>query len=160
MKCTRSKNGLLFSGSRDELVIEVAKISKTDVAGVSNNDVVENFDFQKLTRPDEIAGDFDVRLGWSRIAARMIVADDDCGCTCHDCQSENLPGMTEDRIHCSNGYQVMTFDAPTSVEDEHHQTFTFRIEVGMIGNMCFPIGGCLVRCLALLHVVRCGTFSK
>jgi hypothetical protein len=39
--------------------------------------VVENFDFQKLTRSDEITGDFDVRLGWSRITTRMIVANSD-----------------------------------------------------------------------------------
>jgi hypothetical protein len=26
----------------------------------------------------------------------------------------------------------VTFDAPTCVEDKNHQTFTFRIEVGMM----------------------------
>ena len=45
----------------------------------------------------------------------------------------------------------MAFDAPTCVEDEHHQTFTFRIEVRMCRDMRFLIGGCLIRCLALLH---------
>ena len=68
----------MFSGSRVQLAIKVAKISKTDMAGVSDNDVVENFNFQKLTCSDEIAGDFNVRLGWSWNAARMIVANDDC----------------------------------------------------------------------------------
>jgi len=43
---------------------------------VSDDDVVENFDLEKLAGSDEIAGDFDVRLGWSRIAARMIVLCD------------------------------------------------------------------------------------
>jgi len=47
------------------------------VSRVSDNNVVENFDFQKLTRSDEITGDFDVRLGWSRITTRMIVANSD-----------------------------------------------------------------------------------
>jgi hypothetical protein len=45
---------------------------------MAHDNVVENFDFQKLTRSDEIPGDFDVRLGWSWITARMIVRDDDC----------------------------------------------------------------------------------
>lgn len=127
---------------------------------IADHDVVKNLDLEKLSRSNEIAGDFDVRLGWSRIAARMIVANDNCGCTCHDCQSENLPGMTEDGIHRSNGHQIVPFDAPTSVEDENYQTFTFGIEVWMIGNMRFPIGGSLVRCFALLHGIGCRTFSK
>ena len=40
---------------------------------MAHDNVVENFDFQKLTRSDEIAGDLDIRLGWSWITARMIV---------------------------------------------------------------------------------------
>jgi len=51
---------------------------------VSNDDMIENFDFQKLTGSNEIASDFDVRFGWRRFAARMIVGDNDCGGTRHD----------------------------------------------------------------------------
>ena len=40
---------------------------------IAHDDVVEDFDFEKLTRSNEVTSDFDVRLGWSRIAARMIV---------------------------------------------------------------------------------------
>ena len=68
--------------------------------------------------------------------------------------------MTEDRIHRANGYQIMTFDPPTCVEDEYHQTFTFRIEIGMIRDMRFPIRGRLFRSFALLHGVGCGTFPE
>jgi len=39
------------------------------VTGISHDDVVENFDFEKLACSDEITGDFDVRLRWSRITA-------------------------------------------------------------------------------------------
>ena len=59
--------------------------------------------------------------------------------------------MTEYGIHRPNGDEVMTLNTPTRVEDEHHETFTFAIEVWMIGNMRFPISGCLIRCFALLH---------
>ena len=68
--------------------------------------------------------------------------------------------MTENSIHRSNGHQVVPFDTPTCVEDKNHQTFTFRIEVGMCRDMRFPIGGCLIRCFAMLHRVRCGTFPQ
>ena len=68
--------------------------------------------------------------------------------------------MTENGIHSPNGHEIVAFDATAGVEDEHHQTFTFRIEVGMSRDMRFPIGGCLIRRLALLHGVGCGTFPQ
>ena len=54
----------------------------------------------------------------------------------------------------------MPLDAPTSVEDENHKTFTFRIEVRMIRDMRSPVSGCLVRCFAPFHIFRHRTFSK
>ena len=56
--------------------------------------------------------------------------------------------------------KIVTFDATTCVEDENHQTFTFRIEVRMRRNVRFPIGGCLIRCFTVLHVFGCGTFPQ
>lgn len=32
------------------------------MVGISNYDMVEDFDFEKLTGSDEVAGDFDVRF--------------------------------------------------------------------------------------------------
>jgi len=43
------------------------------VVGIANDNVVEDFDFEKLTSPDEVTGDFDVGFGWCRLTARMIV---------------------------------------------------------------------------------------
>ena len=71
-------------GSRNRLAEKIAKTAKTGVVWVSNDDVIENFDFEKLTRSNEVTGDFDVGLGWSRLTARMIVRDDDCGGARHD----------------------------------------------------------------------------
>lgn len=94
---------------------------------------------------------------WSRTSifkswpAWMIACDDDCRRTCHDRQSKNLLGMTKDRIHRANGHQIMTFDTPTCVENENHQTFTFGIEVRMIRDVRFPISGCLVWFLEAIH---------
>jgi hypothetical protein len=67
-----------------------------------------------------------------------------------------LPAMIKDRIHQANGHQIMPFNTPICVENENHQTFTFGIEVRTIRDVRFPIGGCLVRCLALLNVSGVG----
>ena len=79
--------------------------------------VVENFDFKKLTSSDEVTGDLDVGLGWSRLSARMIMRDHNCRGTRHDSQSKYLPGMAKNCIQRPNGHQVMPLDATTSVED-------------------------------------------
>ena len=71
-------------GSRNRLAKKIAKTAKTGVVWVSNDDVIENFDFEKLARSNEVTSDFDVGLGWSRLTARMIMRDDDCGGARHD----------------------------------------------------------------------------
>ena len=40
---------------------------------MANDHVVEHFDLEELTGPDEFAGDADIRLGWRRIATWVIV---------------------------------------------------------------------------------------
>lgn len=127
---------------------------------IPDDNVIEDFDLEKLTGSDEIAGDFDVGFGRRGFAARMIVGDDDGGCARHDCQAKHFTGMTEDCIHCPNGHEIVTLDAAAGIEDEYNQTFTFRIEVRMGGDMRFPIGGCLLWRFARLHGVGCGTFPK
>lgn len=156
----RSIMDLHFEENRDRLAIEIAKTAKTAVVGIANDDVVKDFDFEKLASSNEITGDFDVGFGRIGLSARMVMRNYDGRCACHDCQSKDLPGMTENRIHRSNRHNVVTFDAPACVEDEHHQTFTFRIEVRMSRDVCLPIGGCLIRCFTLLHGIGCRTFPQ
>ncbi len=43
---------------------------------ISHDDVIEDFDFQKLTGSDEVASNLDVRFGRSRFTTRMIVLCD------------------------------------------------------------------------------------
>src|SRR5215469_16554908 len=94
---------------------KIAKISKTDVSRKSHHDVIENFDFQELARSDQITGDLDVRLRWSRIPTRMVVRDYNSGSTRHNSKPKDLPGMAENCIHRPNGHQIMPLDAPTRV---------------------------------------------
>ena len=51
----------------------MANGTKTGVAGIAHDDVVENFDFEKLARTNEVASDLDVRFGRRGVAARMVV---------------------------------------------------------------------------------------
>jgi hypothetical protein len=42
------------------------------VRRISNDDVVEDFDFKKLTSPDEVTGDFNVGFGWSQLSRYAV----------------------------------------------------------------------------------------
>ena len=79
--------------------------------------MIEDFDFKQLTSSDEVTGDLDVDLGWSRLAARMIMRDHDCGSARHYSKPKDLPGMAENCVQRPDGHQVMPLDATTSVED-------------------------------------------
>ena len=41
---------------------KIAKIAKTGVAGITNDDVIENFDIENLPRSNEVTSDSDVRF--------------------------------------------------------------------------------------------------
>jgi hypothetical protein len=56
------KNVPRFLGNRDRLAVKITKTPQALVVGVADDDVVENFDFEKLAGSDEVAGDFDVRF--------------------------------------------------------------------------------------------------
>jgi hypothetical protein len=71
-----AKPGSGFStdaGNDTRLGIEIPKLAQGFVVGLPNDDVVEDFDFQKLSGTDEVASDFDVRFAWTRVAARVVV---------------------------------------------------------------------------------------
>ena len=76
--------GIASTTRHNQLHGTIAKTSKTGVAGMAHDNVVENFDFQKLTRSNEVASDLDVRFGRRGVAARMVVRNDDTSGACHD----------------------------------------------------------------------------
>jgi hypothetical protein len=65
------KNGLRFFGSRLRLE-EIAQTAKTGMIWMAEHDVVENFDFEKLTSSNEVTGDFYIGFRWSRIARYAV----------------------------------------------------------------------------------------
>src|SRR5438445_11426392 len=68
-----------------QMLQKMAKRAQGCMAGISHDDVVENFDFQKLTGSNEVASDLDVRFGRRGVAARMVVRNDDSSGACHSC---------------------------------------------------------------------------
>jgi len=66
------------------------------VIGISHDDVVENVDFEKLACSDEITGDFDVRLRWSRITAYAA-----CGISGEAQPSDAVVKVMENPSHTS-----------------------------------------------------------
>lgn len=53
--------------------MEIAKIAKTDMVGVSHDNVIEHLDLEKLAGANEVTRDRDVGFRRSRLAARMVV---------------------------------------------------------------------------------------
>src|SRR6266404_3056126 len=74
-----------------------AKTAKATVVGISNDDMVEDFDFEKLARSNEVTSDFDVGLGWSRLTSRMIVL---CGAPSYDAKI-NHPSVRQTRLRAT-----------------------------------------------------------
>jgi len=97
----------------------------------TDDDVIENVNLEQLTGTNEVASEANIGFGWTGFTTWMIVHQDDRGCACDDCETENFSRMNENSIHRADGNQVMAFDAAARVEDKHDQTFAFRIEVWM-----------------------------
>ena len=75
-------------------------------------------------------------------------------------QAEDLAGMDEQRVLRADGNKLVAFDAAARVQEQHGQTFTFRVEMRMGGDVQFPILGGLVGRVALLQRFRRGTFAQ
>ena len=73
-----------IAGGSVQSAIKIAQAAKTAVVRIPDDDVIEDFDFEKLAGSNEVASDFDVGFRRSCFTARMIVRDNDCGGTRHD----------------------------------------------------------------------------
>ena len=60
------------------------------MAGVADDYMVEDFDFQKLASADEVAGNFDVGLARRGFSARVVVHEHQRGGGGHDGEAEHL----------------------------------------------------------------------
>ena len=53
--------------------VEITQGPERRVIGIAHDDMIENFNFEKLACSDEVAGYFDVRFRRRRFPARMIM---------------------------------------------------------------------------------------
>ncbi len=127
---------------------------------MTNDHVVEHFDLEELTGPDEFAGDADIRLGWRRIATWVIVREDDRRGIDHDRQPEDLAGVDQEGINGTDGHQVVALDPAAGVEDQDHHAFAFEIQERIAGDVLTPVVGGAFRRVAEVERVRSGTFAQ
>lgn len=85
--------------------------------GISNHHMVNQINFYQLTTSDEVTGDLNVRFGRLRFPRRVVVHENDGGCTGHYCQSENFPRMAKNGVHRSHGYKIVTFNFTAGVQN-------------------------------------------
>ena len=90
------------------LVGEVAQLAERATLVVANNDVVDEFDLQQIARPDEIAGDADVRVARLWLARRMVVHQHDGVGPAEDGGEEYFTGMTEYGALGADGLDIVS----------------------------------------------------
>ena len=127
---------------------------------MANDHVVEDFDLEELTSPDEFAGDPNVRLGWRRIAAGVIVREDDRRGIDHDRQPEDFARVDQEGVDRADGYQVVALDPAAGVEDQDHHALAFEVEERITGDVLTPVVGGAFRRVAEVERVRRGTFAQ
>src|SRR5690349_21587680 len=103
------ENGAVGTPRPTLLGIEVAKLTQAGVCRVSDDDVIEDFDFQKLTCADEVASNFDVRFARRGFSTWVVVHEHDCRGTSDDCQSEYAGRMDQERVVSSEGNDLVCF---------------------------------------------------
>src|SRR6185436_12821519 len=68
------------------------------LGGAPQNDMVEDINLQQLPGANQVARHFDVRVARGRVAAGMIVDDDEGGSIGRDGAAENLPRVNENGV--------------------------------------------------------------
>jgi hypothetical protein len=58
--------------------VEVSGLAQAGVIRFADDDVIEDFDFQRLTGADEVASYFDVGFARRGFSARVVVHQDNC----------------------------------------------------------------------------------
>lgn len=129
------------------------------MTAVADDHVVAHFDFQQLAGAYQIARDFNVRLGWRRLATGMIVHEHNGRSGERDRDSEHLARMYEYRIECADGHDMVATNSTACVEQQHRETFTFRVELGGKRNLAAPIVDGSLGGVAELHRFRRRTFA-
>jgi hypothetical protein len=84
---------------------------------VSDDHVIENFDFQKLTGADEVASYFDVGFARRGFSARVVMHQDNCRGASDDGQSEYADRVNKDRVVGSERNYLVRFNSAAGVKE-------------------------------------------
>ena len=130
------------------------------MVGVSDDDVIEDFDLQKLASADEVAGDLDVGFARRGVSAGVVVHEDKRRCASHDGQTENADRVDKDRVVRAERNEVMRFDPSAGVKEQDSKAFAFGVEIGVLRQVEAPVLGGLFGCVAKVQGVRRGAFAE
>ena len=86
------------------------------MAGVADDDVVENFHLQQLPGADEVTGDLDVGFRGVGKAARVVMKQNEGAGPGSHRGPEDFTRRNKNGVHRTNGHEVMTPDAAARVK--------------------------------------------
>ena len=102
---------------------------------IAQNNMVEHFDFKKLSGAYQVACHLNVGFGWRGFPAWVIVCEHNGVGGGHNGQPEHFAGVYQNRVLRADSNQIMPFDATAGIEHEHNEAFTLGVEIRMRGNM-------------------------
>src|SRR6185437_13770575 len=122
--------------------------------------MIENLNFEKLARPNEIAGDSDVRVRRLRFAARMIVDEHNGSGGGNHGRAEYIAWLDKNRVECPNADEAMALDSAAGIQEQRHETLTLRVEIRVRENVSVPILNDFFRHVTKLQILRRGTLPE
>ena len=130
------------------------------MVGVSDDDVIEDFDFQELASAYQVAGDLDVGFARRGVSARVVVHEDKRRGASHNGQPENADRVDKDRVVRAKRNKVMGFDASAGVKEQDCKAFAFGVEIWVLRQVEAPVFGGLFGCVAKVQRLRRGAFAE
>ena len=80
-------------------LVKIAKFAQGTMVLITDDDMVNQFEFQKLTGANQITGHFDVRLAGARLPAGVIVHEHDGARAARNGGAEHLACMDKNGVH-------------------------------------------------------------
>jgi hypothetical protein len=90
--------------------------------------MIADFYLHQLAGSDQVAGDFDVRLGRVGFAGGMIVHHHNSGRGRNHGNPEDFSRMDEDRVERANRDEVMAAYAAPRVQKQYRKAFALPVE--------------------------------
>ena len=109
------------------------------MAGVTDDNVIHNFNPEQLTSAGQFAGDPDIRVTRHRIPGGMVVQEDHGMRRGHNCGPEHLAAVRKGLVEKTDGHQVMPSNPLPGVEQEDGEAFAVGVELWGGRNVQAPV---------------------